>query len=117
MTYVAAFKGNVPLSHLNNLTKARARGSQILIDNLKDPQAKHNTLSDMTEQLLVAKANKAVMQLGLNTRPTDITYLGAKKLTNRGIVFDLNSTEATRWKEDHKQQFLEKFSSTSVVKD
>ena len=93
----------------------KARGSKILID--KDPQAGHNTLSDLTEQELVEKTNEAVMQLGDNTGPTDIMYLGAKKLTNGGIVFDLNSTEATRWIQDHKQQFLKKFSSTSVVKD
>ena len=51
VTYAAALKGDIPLSHLNNLAKARARGSQILID--KALQAEHNTLSNLTEQELL----------------------------------------------------------------
>ena len=63
MNYTAALRGNVPLSHPNNLMKARARNCQILID--KEPNTENNTLNDLTEQELVAKSNEAIVQMDI----------------------------------------------------
>ena len=61
MTYAVALRGNVPLSHSNNLTKARERNCQILID--KDLNTENNTLNNLTEQELVVKSNEAITQM------------------------------------------------------
>ncbi|KAF8482316.1 hypothetical protein JB92DRAFT_3268538, partial [Gautieria morchelliformis] len=106
---------NVPLSHPNNLAKAKARAKQILID--LDPQGEQGTLGDLTERELVAKANEAVGNLEGDHDSVDIVFIGAKKLANGGIVFDLDTEEAVKWIQQNKESFLSKFSGTATIKD
>jgi hypothetical protein len=115
VTYAAALKGNVPFSHPNNLAKARARAKQILIDT--DPQGEQDTLGKLTEQELVAKANEAVSNLEEDHELASITFIGAKKLANGGIVFDLDTEEAAKWIQANKITFLSKFSGTATIKN
>ncbi|KAF8503954.1 hypothetical protein JB92DRAFT_3123191 [Gautieria morchelliformis] len=116
-TYAAALKGNVPLSHLNNLARARARARecQILID--RDPRVEHNALTELTEQELVAKANEALEQLEGDTQGTEVTFIGAKILANGGIVYELGNPTAASWVQQNKARFAEKLGGTSVVKE
>ncbi|KAF8483198.1 hypothetical protein JB92DRAFT_2763031 [Gautieria morchelliformis] len=115
MTYAAALKGNVLLSHPSNLARAKARERQILIDG--DPQAEQNALTELTEQELVAKANEAIDILGDDHSHISRAFVGAKKLANGGIVFDLETVEAARWIQANKIAFLSKFSGTAMIKD
>jgi hypothetical protein len=115
MSYAAALKGNVPLSHPNNLAKAKARAKQILIDT--DPQGEQDTLGKLTEQELVAKANEAINNLEEDHDLINIAFIGAKKLANGGIVFDLDTEEAARWIQANKSKFVSKFSGTATIKD
>jgi hypothetical protein len=115
VSYAAALKGNVPLSHPNNLAKAKARAKQILIDT--DPQGEQDTLGELTEQELVAKANEAVNNLDEDHDLANIEFIGAKRLTNGGIVFDLDTEEAARWIQTNKKAFTSKFSGTATIKD
>jgi hypothetical protein len=115
VSYAAALKGNVPISHPNNLAKAKARAKQILIDT--DPQGEQDTLGELTERELVAKANEAVDNLEEDHDLASIVFIGAKKLANGGIVFDLDTEEAARWIQANKNAFTSKFSGTATVKD
>ena len=94
MSYAAALKGNVPLPHPNNLMKTIARNCKIPID--KEPIAE-NTLNDLMEQELVAKSNEAITQMDIMEHNRDISFLGAKKLNNGGIVLDLEKPEMACW--------------------
>jgi hypothetical protein len=115
VSYAAALKGNVPFSHPNNLAKAKAKAKQILIDT--DPQGEQDTLNKLTEQELVAKANEAVNNLEEDHELTSLAFIGAKKLANGGIVFDLDTEEAAKWIQANKDTFLSKFSGTATIKD
>jgi uncharacterized protein YoxC len=114
-TYAAALKGNVPLSHPSNLARARARERQILID--RDPRADHNTLGGLSERELVAKANEALTQLGEPNPLEEVSFVGAKILTNGGVVYELNKPTAAEWVQANKAQFVEKLGGASVVKE
>jgi hypothetical protein len=115
VSYAAALKGNVPFSHPNNLAKARARAKQILIDT--DPQGEQDTLGELTEQELVAKANEAISNLEEDHDLASIEFIGAKKLANGGIVFDLDTEQAAKWIQANKNAFTSKFSGTATIKE
>jgi hypothetical protein len=115
MSHTAALMGNVPFSHPNNLVKAKATAKQILIDT--DPQGEKDTLGELTEQELVAKANEAISKLEEDHNLASIAFIGAKKLANGGIVFDLDTEEAVRWIQANKNVFISKFSGTATIKD
>jgi hypothetical protein len=114
-SYAAALKGHVPLSHQSTLARARTRNCQILIDS--DPNASSNPLTDLTEQELVEKVNMALDLSRDNTCDTSSKFIGAKKLTNGGIMLDLNKMEAARWVQQNKSTFTTNFGATAVVKD
>jgi hypothetical protein len=80
-----------------------ARGCHILID--KDPYAESSTLGDLTEEELVAKANEEINQMDEAAHKNDnaIRFIGAKKLSCRGIVLDLITREAAKWIQDHRE--------------
>jgi hypothetical protein len=114
-TYAAALKGNVPLLHHTTLARARTRNCQVLIDS--DPNASGNPFAELNEQELVAKANEALDLSRDSTCPEEGKFIGARKLTNGGIVFDLNTIEATRWIQKNKGTFTPNCGATAIVKD
>ena len=100
---------------LNNLTKARARNCQILIDI--ELNTEKNTLNNLMEQELVAKSNETIIQMDIAEYGQEMIFLGTKKLSNAGIVLDLEKLEMACWLQQNKKAFLEKFSTTSILKD
>jgi hypothetical protein len=115
VTYAAVLRGNVLFSHPNTLARARSRERQLLID--RDPRTEQNMLDGLTEQELVAKANEAVDQIEQTNGLEDGGCIGAKRLANGGIVLELRTAEGARWMQQHKRQFMEKFSGTTIMKD
>ena len=115
LTYATALKGQVPMTHQTTITRARTRNCQLLIDD-EDP-AISNPLKNLTEQELVAKANEALDLSKDQNTPTDGKFLGAKKLNNGGIVFDLNTAQITSWVKNNKKTFTDKFGAMAVIKD
>jgi hypothetical protein len=114
-TYAAALKGTVPLAHPNTLARAKARSCQILVD--KDPNSGTSSLTELTELELVAKANEAVEHMETQESGKEVRFVGAKKLTNGGIVFDMGTPEAANHIQHHKQDFLQRFSASAIVKE
>ena len=113
--YAAALRGQVPLTHQTTLTRARTRNCQILIDD--EDAATANPLQNLTEQELVAKANEALDLSKDQNTPTGGRFIGAKKLNNGGIVFDLNTAQITTWVKNNKKTFTDKFGAMAVIKD
>ena len=66
---------------------------QVLID--KDPAAKLNQLAALNEHELVAKANKALTHMAaqLSQGPAEPRAVGAKKLNNGGVMYELDKPE------------------------
>ena len=56
-------------------------------------------------------------QLGKTHDIKDNTFIGAKKLANRGVVFDMNTPDAVKWVHQHKKAFTERFGGTAIIKE
>jgi hypothetical protein len=46
-----------------------------------------------------------------------VRFVGAKKLTNGGIVFDMGMPEVSNHIQHHKQDFLQRFSASAIAKE
>jgi hypothetical protein len=102
LSYAAAASRQLPLSHPSTLARSRVRECQVLID--KNPNSEAYQLADLNERELVAKANEA-MELMCKESPDEgegAKAIGAKKLRNGGIVFELSSKEASQWVRQEK---------------
>jgi len=117
MLYVADLNNRLPSTHPSLLARMRLRERQVLID--KYPQAGSNHLDVLNEQELVAKANEAIS--GLKGQPgaeaNKVRALGAKRLHNGGVVYELDSPETATWLCRDRAVFIEKFRGTSIVRD
>ena len=84
-------------AYLSMLARLRIRERQVLVD--KDPSAGYNHLAKPAELKLVAKANEAIVKMtGQHAQvPGEARVVGAKKLCNSGVVYELNSMEAAQW--------------------
>jgi len=67
----------------------------------------------------VAKANEAFswMASQLGQSPTDPRAIGAKKLCNGSIVYELNSPNAMNWLRKESRAFTDGFRGTLVMRD
>jgi hypothetical protein len=78
-------------------------------------------LTNLTEVELVVKANTAcdLMDVEKEWAPEVLCFVGAKKLTRGGILFDLNSAEVALWlwRTNVRDTFMEKFSRMSCMRD
>ena len=63
------------------------------------------------------KANIALDKIRDHSCPPTGKFIGAKKLTNGGVVLDLNEVQTAKWIQEQKRQFIENFSATVVIKD
>jgi hypothetical protein len=87
----------IPAAHITVITRGETSNKQILIQ--KDPNATDNVLDSLMEKDLVAKANTTLDLMGIEAedRPTNTTFIGAKKLRNRSVLYQLNTKEAVTW--------------------
>ena len=115
MSYATALKGNIPILHQSILACARAKSCQILIDN--DPTANSNPLMELNKHELVMKANIALDKIKDYSCPSIGKFIGAKKLTNGGVVLDLNEVQTAKWVQENKGRFIENFGATVIIKD
>jgi len=79
------------------LARARAQDHLVLIN--KDPAASTKNLGELTKKEQVAKANEALdkmKDLG-GSRPVSMRMVGAKKLRNGRVVYELSNIEAAKW--------------------
>ena len=61
-----------------------------------------NLFTHLTKQELVSKANQAVEQMEIQDDIHKITFIGVKKLTNGGIIYDLETQEAAWFIQNNK---------------
>ena len=94
------------------------RSRQVLVD--KAPGASTSGLEDLSESELVEKAKLAYEQLeqASGDAETQISFVGARKLHNGGVIYEMGSTEAAQWLKGktNMTNFLQVFSATSIIK-
>jgi len=95
-TYAEVLNRHLPAAHISTLTRSQVKDRQVLID--KDPVAESNQLAALNKHELVAKANKAIacMTTQLSQGPAELRVVGAKKLNNGGVVYELYNPETAR---------------------
>ncbi|KIK35979.1 hypothetical protein CY34DRAFT_781156, partial [Suillus luteus UH-Slu-Lm8-n1] len=93
-SYAAAARANTPPLLTKVLAKSEAQSRQILIDRRSPFHA--NSLKDLTEAQLVAKATLAIELLTKDevATPQGLTFLSARRLPHGGVLYELNSTES-----------------------
>ena len=74
---------------LNTAIKGEQTAKQILIQ--KDPKSNDNTLGNLTEKELVAKANTTLELMDTESleMPPGVAFIGAKKMRNGNILYKL----------------------------
>src|SRR5882724_5349381 len=115
--YADALSRQLPTTHAGTLARNRTRNRQILID--KSPESLANPLNNLDEDKLVEKANAAVTKMSSKSGcpTTDIRVVGAKKLQNGGIVYELNNPESAQWMWKEKAEFMKHFGESLIIKD
>jgi septal ring factor EnvC (AmiA/AmiB activator) len=90
-TYAAINQQNMPTALATVVTRGETTDKQMLIQT--DPNKADNTLNSHTEKELIAKANTALGLMGIKAtdQPTDTSFIGAKKLRNGNILYQLNT--------------------------
>ncbi|KAG2153358.1 hypothetical protein DEU56DRAFT_726959 [Suillus clintonianus] len=118
-SYAAVVKANPPLILTKALAKSEAHARQILIDRRSPLYS--NTLRDLTEAQLVAKATLAIelMTKDDNNIPEGMVFLSARRLPHGGALYELNSAESARWFDNpaNRSKFLEHFGIEVMIKD
>ncbi|KAG2757768.1 hypothetical protein P692DRAFT_201858760 [Suillus brevipes Sb2] len=96
-SYADATRTNTspPLTKL--LARCEAQARQILIDRRSPLYA--NSLRELTEAQLVAKATMAVELMAKEKEdlPKDLSFISAWRLPHGGILYELESAEAAAW--------------------
>ena len=118
LTYAVAAGIHLHPSHATTLAQGDACSCQVLVD--KAPGAGASGLEKLSENELVEKAKLAYGQLvQMNGEAeTQINFVGARKLRNGGVIYELGSVEAVQWikSQTNMTNFLQVFSATSVIK-
>jgi gas vesicle protein len=121
-SYAAVVKTNVPPLLTKALAKSEAQSRQILIDRRSPLYA--NSLKDLTEAQLVAKANMAIELITKGNEDSEdttkkIAFLSARRLPHGGILYELDSAESAQWFSNpaNKSKFLEHFGVEVVIKE
>jgi len=83
------------------------------------PEVASNQLDRLNERKLVAKANETIrcMSAQLQQGPVEPRAVGAKRLHNGGVVYELDKPETARWVRREKAIFTAGFGRTAVVKE
>ena len=118
-SYAAITQQHVPMAHLTVITRGETNDKQILIQ--KDANANSNALDSLTEKDLVTKANTALDLMGIEAadQPKDTKFVGAKKLRNGNVLYQLDTAEAAKWLRQPEVQkaFIERYGGTSNIQN
>ena len=116
-TYAMAAQQHIPTALATVVTRGEASNKQMLIQ--RDLNSTDNMLYSLTEKELVAKANMALDLMGMQAtdRPAGTTFIGAKKLRNGNILYQLNTQDVANWfkQANVKRAFMENFDGTSNI--
>lgn len=116
-TYASATKEHIPPAHEAIVAKGYQSTKQIIMR--KDLKANDNTLANLSEIELVAKANTTIDLMGTENfdMPPGTSFVGAKKLHNGNIMYLLNTHDAGRWinQTEVQKAFMESYGGTANI--
>lgn len=119
MTYASITQQYIPPVHETAISRGETSDKQLIIQ--KDPNATDNALNNLTEKDLVAKANTALDLMGTDAsnKPSDTNFVGAKKLRNGNVIYQLNSKEAANWLKqlDTQKAFIANYGGTTNIRN
>ncbi|KAG1886671.1 hypothetical protein F4604DRAFT_1675544 [Suillus subluteus] len=118
-SYASVTKAGIPAPLNKILAHSDAQARQILID--RRSVFASNTLKDLSESQLVAKATLALelMKEAGHATPDKISILSARKLPHGGIIYEMESATSAEWiaTPANRSAFLEHFGPEVIVKD
>ena len=119
-TYAAMTQQQGPPAHAASvITRGDITDKQILIQ--KDPNTTNNTLESLSEKDLVAKANTTLDLMGMEAaeKPPGAAFVGAKKLRNGNVLYQLNSKDAADWMKEPEVQtaFMANYGGTASIQN
>ena len=118
-SYANVTKQHVPPAHEAIIAKGEQMTKQILIQ--KDPKSNDESLSNLTEKELVAKANTMLELMDTESleMPPGVAFIGAKKMCNGNVLYQLNSHDAGHWiqMEDVQKSFMESYGGTARMQN
>jgi hypothetical protein len=119
-TYATITQQQDPPAHAASvITRGEITDKQILIQ--KDPNTTNNTLESLSEKDLVAKANTTLDLMGIEAadKPPGMTFVGAKKLHNGNVLYQLNSRDAANWMKELEVQtaFMVNYGGTANIRN
>jgi len=90
-THTDALNRQLPTSNASTGARSHGRNRQVLVDKALD--ATVNCLDSLNEGKLVEKANEAITKMTRKDmqHQTEVKVIGAKKLQNRGVIYELNN--------------------------
>ena len=96
-TYASAAQQQIPTAHASAISRGDITDKQILIQ--KDKDATDNALDPLSEKDLVVKANTTLDLMGIEAddKPQGTAFVGARKLRNRSVLYQLSTREAANW--------------------
>ena len=114
----AAAKTHIPLAHVSAVAKQDERKCQIIIQPDPDSRESFRALSELEIIVKATLAYDAIEQ-GEDAAPSDLRFVGARKLAAGDIILDLNTVQAADWlkKAGTRPLFMQKFSATSTFKE
>jgi hypothetical protein len=119
MTYAAATQQEAHTDHAEVITRGHTTDKQILMQ--KDKNVADNMLDSLMEKDLVVKANTMLDLMGMAdmVKPRHTSFVGARKLRNGNILYQLNSKDAAAWlwAPEVQKAFLGKYGGTSNIRN
>ena len=118
-TYASITQQHIPTAHLTVITRGEANDKQMLLQ--KDPTITDGSLDRLTEKELVVKANTTIDLMGMEAedRPDDTKFVGAKRMRNSNILYQLNKREAANWlkRPDVQKAFTTHYGGMSNIRN
>lgn len=103
--------------HEQWILKGKTTEKQLIVRKPRDNAP--NPLHTLNEEELVQKAALAIdlMAIAASDKPSDLKFIGARKLSGGDVVLDLNNNNSARWLKQTEvlKCFNEHFSGTSKV--
>lgn len=118
-TYASVAQQQIPTTHASAITRGDITDKQILIQ--KDKDATDNTLEPLSEKELVVKANTTLDLMGIEAddKPPGTAFVGAKKLRNGSILYQLSTRDAANWLKQNevRKSFMANYGGTSNMRN
>lgn len=117
-TYASAIQQQqIPPTHESVIARGEQSAKQIMIR--KNPDTTDNVLGSLTEKELVTKANTTLDLMGAEAcdMPPGTAFVGARKLRNGDILYQLNTNDAKTWltQTDTQKAFIANYGGTSNI--